>query len=121
MSLFLSALAQGRLLSRQTMRTFLAPRQAPGGSPATYGYGFTLREKPVVRIGHGGGAPGVNAQIALYPDAGWQLIALSNEDPPTASRMVDLLENAVMTSGAESVCGMSPSTSQPPPASRSTP
>lgn len=121
MSLFLSALSQGRLLSRQTMQTFLAPRQAPGGSPATYGYGFTLREKPVLRIGHGGGAPGVNAQIALYPDAGWQLIALSNEDPPAASRMVDLLENAVMTPGAESACGMSPGTSQPPPASRSTP
>jgi len=104
LSVFLSALTHGRLVSHATLSALLAPRSNPGGGPGTYGYGFDVRVKPILRVGHGGGAPGVNAEIALYPESGWQLIALSNYDPPVASRMVTVLESAVFAADPASAC-----------------
>jgi len=100
---FLAALADGRLVSRATLATMLSPRADPGGGPGTYGYGFNVRVLPR-RIGHGGGAPGVNAEIAFYPDLGWQLIALANRDPPVASQMVAVLEKALLGADAGTAC-----------------
>jgi D-alanyl-D-alanine carboxypeptidase len=100
---FLTALAENRLLSRRTLATLLSPRADPGGGTGTYGYGFNVRATPL-RVGHGGGAPGVNAEIALYPDSGWQLIALANRDPPVASQMVTVLEKALFATDPESAC-----------------
>jgi hypothetical protein len=42
--------------------------------------------------GHSGGAPGMNGDLRIIPSRGYVLIALSNLDPPTASRMLDFLE-----------------------------
>ncbi len=103
LAVFLTALAKNRLLSRRTLATLLAPRADPGGGPGTYGYGFNVRATPL-RVGHGGGAPGVNAEIALYPDHWWQLIALANRDPPVASQMVTVLEKALFATDPESAC-----------------
>jgi D-alanyl-D-alanine carboxypeptidase len=119
MSLFLAALSNGRLLKHETAKLFVAPRADPGGGAGTYGYGFSVQTKPQLRVGHGGGAPGVNAEIALYPDSGWQLIALSNNDPPAASRMVSVLEHAVFavdtsTGCAEAIQGLARTPPTPP-------
>jgi len=103
MTAFISALTDGRLLSRATMATLLTPRADPGGGPGTYGYGFDVRAMPL-RIGHGGGAPGVNAQIVFYPNSGRQLIALANRDPPVASQMVAVLEKSLLASDPASAC-----------------
>lgn len=102
-AVFMSALAAGRLVSRETLETLLLPRVDPGGGPGTYGYGFNVQVGPD-RIGHGGGAPGVNAEIALYRDTGWQLIALSNRDPPVASRMIAVLEKALYAKDPPAAC-----------------
>jgi len=77
------------------------PKVAHG--TGTYGFGFNVGATPL-RVGHGGGAPGVNAEIALYPDFGWQLIALANRDPPVASQMVTVLEKALFATDPESAC-----------------
>jgi D-alanyl-D-alanine carboxypeptidase len=104
LSLFLTALTDGHLLDRATADALLTPRTDPGGGPGTYGYGFNVRPKPALRVGHGGGAPGVNAEIALYPGSDWQLIALSNYDPPVASRMVTVLESVVSAGDPAAAC-----------------
>jgi D-alanyl-D-alanine carboxypeptidase len=103
-SVFMTALSDGRLVSHETMMTLFLPRSDPGGGTGAYGYGFNVRVNPTLRVGHGGGAPGVNADIALYPESGWQLLALSNSDPPAASRMVTVLEKAIFAPDTQAAC-----------------
>jgi D-alanyl-D-alanine carboxypeptidase len=103
-SAFLTALTAGRLVSRATMTALTAPRPDPTNAAHVYGYGFDVRETSPRRVGHGGGAPGMNAEIALYPESGWQMIALSNNDPPTASRMVEVLEKTIFASDPDAAC-----------------
>jgi CubicO group peptidase (beta-lactamase class C family) len=77
----------------------LTPRPDPAGGPGTSGYGFVIREAPKAEVGIGGGAPGVNADIAYFPQTGWRLIALANRDPPVATQMNRVLEQAVSAPG----------------------
>jgi D-alanyl-D-alanine carboxypeptidase len=104
MAIFLTALTEARLVTRKTLAELLAARTDPAGGGKLYGYGFNVRTDPPHRIGHGGGAPGINAEIALYPESGRELIALSNNDPPTASRMVEVLEKVIFASDPVSAC-----------------
>jgi CubicO group peptidase (beta-lactamase class C family) len=39
--------------------------------------------------GHGGGAPGMNGELRVYPQLGYVVVGLSNLDPPAASRLVE--------------------------------
>jgi D-alanyl-D-alanine carboxypeptidase len=103
-STFLSALNDNRLLTRETLSSLLMARVDPGGGDKLYGYGFNVRRDLPRRVGHGGGAPGINAEIALYPDSKTQIIALSNRDPPTATRMVTVLEKAIFAPEPKSAC-----------------
>ncbi len=111
MAVFLTALADGRLVSRETLKALLLPRADPGGGRGTYGYGFNTGKIPPGRVGHGGGAPGVNAEIAFYPESGWQLIALSNSDPPVATRMITVLEQAIFAADTGAACAAALSSS----------
>jgi D-alanyl-D-alanine carboxypeptidase len=104
LSLFETALMNEQLLKRETRSALLLARPDPGGGNAVYGYGFNVRDRLPHRVGHGGGAPGANAEVALYPDAGWQLIALSNNDPPAASRMVTVLEKVIFAADPKQAC-----------------
>jgi len=65
---------------------------------------FPPRPQPPARVGHNGGAPGVNAEIWFYPESGWQLIALANADPPVATRMAAVLESAMLAADPEAAC-----------------
>ena len=103
LSSFLSAVDAGRLVRRGTLDVLLAPR-LDADSGRSYGLGFVVRTEPRLRAGHGGGAPGVNAEVDFFPDSGWQLIALSNNDPPTATRLVDVLERAAFSDEPMRAC-----------------
>jgi len=104
MALFLSALNDKGFLKPDTAAALLQPRAEPNGGSGVYGYGFNVRPAKPLRVGHGGGAPGVNAEIALYPESGSELIALSNYDPPTATKMVGVLEKAMFAADPVSAC-----------------
>ena len=83
---FAQALQSGKLLSKAT----LAEATRPQNNKQWYGYGFTLLGANEIRsYGHGGGAPGMNADLRIYPELGYVLISLSNLDPPAASMLVD--------------------------------
>ena len=38
-------------------------------------------------FGHGGGAPGMNGDLQIFPQSGYVIAALANLDPPAAERI----------------------------------
>ena len=81
---FARALLDGRLLSPALLA------EATRNQTPWYGYGFMSREQDGVRMfGHGGGAPGMNGDLRVYPAQGRVVVALANVDPPAAERLVD--------------------------------
>jgi D-alanyl-D-alanine carboxypeptidase len=47
----------------------------------------------VRHFGHGGGAPGMNGDLQIFPQSGYVIVVLSNLDPPAASRISDFIVN----------------------------
>ena len=82
---FAAALTANRLLQAQhTASLTAAPMATPVGS---YGLGFMTREFNGVRgFGHGGGAPGMNGELLIFP-SGYVVVVLANMDPPAATEM----------------------------------
>jgi CubicO group peptidase (beta-lactamase class C family) len=94
---FDQALRQHKLLSAALTETVLGgkvPARGEGGSK--YAYGFEDRLAAGGRIvGHGGGAPGMNAQLDMYWDGGYTVIVLANLDPPVVERVVNYIRDRV--------------------------
>ena len=90
---FLAALVAGKLVKPETFRRMTSPlvvaSPAKDGKPQlAYGLGFGVGSVEGHRwFGHNGGAPGVNVEVAFFPDAGAGVVVLSNRDPPTATRV----------------------------------
>jgi D-alanyl-D-alanine carboxypeptidase len=81
---FAQALESGKLISKASLAAATTPYKEH------YGYGFGIQgEGPLRGYGHGGGAPGMNGELRIFPQLGTVVISLSNLDPPAASRMVD--------------------------------
>jgi D-alanyl-D-alanine carboxypeptidase len=71
---------------------------APG---ARYAYGFRdCRDSDGSgSVGHGGGAPGMNGDLRIYPQSGYIMVVLANIDPPAAGRIADWLDARLPTQG----------------------
>jgi hypothetical protein len=70
--------------------------KVPAFGPNTkYGYGFMERVENGKRVvGHGGGFPGISAQLDIYRDQAYVLAVLSNYDggaAPVASKVAEML------------------------------
>jgi CubicO group peptidase (beta-lactamase class C family) len=52
-----------------------------------YAYGFEDEKLPdgVRRIGHGGGFPGMNGSLSIFPESHYVVVVLANVDPPAAT------------------------------------
>lgn len=86
---FARALQAGTLLSKE----FVAEALRPQNLTRTYGFGFgVVNEGALLMHGHNGGAPGMNGELRFYPNLGYVVVALSNLDPPAASRMAEYFE-----------------------------
>ncbi len=83
---FADALLANKLLSAANTKVMITGKvDVPRG---TYAYGFLdLRATGEGYVGHGGAAPGVNADLRIFPDAGYVVVVLSNIDPPFAGRI----------------------------------
>ena len=82
---FASALTSNRLLKAEHTASLLA---APAATPVgSYGLGFMDRDFNGVRaFGHGGGAPGMNGELLIFP-SGYVVVVLANMDPPAATEV----------------------------------
>jgi D-alanyl-D-alanine carboxypeptidase len=81
---FAQALDSGRLLSEATLAEATRPHQQQ------YGYGFGVQGQGSLHsYGHGGGAPGMNGELRVFPELGYVVVSLSNLDPPAASELVE--------------------------------
>jgi CubicO group peptidase (beta-lactamase class C family) len=86
---FTTALSSGKLISK----SMLAEATRGQVTPPVYGYGFFLQgEGSLAHYGHSGGAPGMNGELRVYPKLGYVVVALSNLDPPSATRLADFIE-----------------------------
>ncbi|HEY0155337.1 MAG TPA: serine hydrolase domain-containing protein [Longimicrobium sp.] len=84
---FAVALREHRLLDPAHTAQLLAGKVDVG--PGTrYAYGFFDRTVGGRRfLGHGGGAPGMNGELAFEPNGGYVVVVLSNFDPPAATQV----------------------------------
>lgn len=88
--LFAHALRDHKLLPKSLQDQATGPQNRD----KNYGYGFGMGgEGRSHWIGHTGGAPGMNAEFRIYPDAGIVIIALCNVDPPAATTLTSFYAN----------------------------
>jgi D-alanyl-D-alanine carboxypeptidase len=81
---FAQALRSGKLISMATLAEATIPHQQQ------YGYGFGVQgQGRLGSYGHGGGAPGMNGELRIFPQLGYVVVSLSNLDPPAASELVE--------------------------------
>ena len=81
---FAQALESGTLISEATLAEATRPQQEQ------YGYGFDVQgQGRLGSYGHGGGAPGMNGELRVFPELGYIVVSLSNLDPPAASELVE--------------------------------
>jgi D-alanyl-D-alanine carboxypeptidase len=81
---FAQALGSGRLISKATLAEATRPHRQQ------YGYGFGVQGEGRLRsYGHGGGAPGMNGELRVFPQLGYVVVGLGNLDPPAASELVE--------------------------------
>ena len=90
---FAVALREGRLLD-PTHTALLLDGKVAINDGVRYAYGFFDRVVGGRRfVGHGGGAPGMNGDLAFEPDGGYVVVVLSNFDPPAAGRIASFILN----------------------------
>jgi D-alanyl-D-alanine carboxypeptidase len=88
---FANALVNHKLLDAHYTELLTTGKVAARG-PDKYAYGFMDRTVGGVRcFGHGGGAPGMNGELDIYPQSGYVVAALANLDPPAAQREADFI------------------------------
>ena len=84
---FAIALQGHRLLDPAHTALLLSGKVAVG-TAFSYAYGFIDRVVAGRRfVGHSGGAPGMNGELAFEPTGGYVVVVLSNFDPPAAQQM----------------------------------
>jgi CubicO group peptidase (beta-lactamase class C family) len=83
---FAQALMSNRLLDAANTQRILTGKVETPRPGMKYGYGFEDATLPDGRrrVGHGGGAPGINATMSIFPAGGEVAIVLANVDPPAA-------------------------------------
>lgn len=83
---FATALQSGKLLDARHRALLLTGTIDTPRIGMRYAYGFEDARLPdgKRRVGHGGGAPGMNAVLSIFPDSEHVLVVLANVDPPAA-------------------------------------
>jgi CubicO group peptidase (beta-lactamase class C family) len=90
---FAEALREHKLLDAQHTEMLTTGKADTGGGDK-YAYGFMDRTSGGIRsYGHGGGAPGMNGELAVYPQSGYVVAVLANLDPPAAQRIASFIGN----------------------------
>ncbi len=87
---FATALNANKLLDPEHTTQLTTGKMDAG--PAKYAYGFFESTANGDHwFGHGGGAPGMNGELRIYPDSGYVIAVLANLDPPSATKVADFI------------------------------
>ena len=85
------ALTKHTLLSAESTQ-LLVTGKVRTDPRAMYAYGFSERnEQGIHTFGHGGGAPGMNGELAILPSSGHVVVVLANLDPPAAGELASFI------------------------------
>lgn len=87
---FAAALRRMQLLDAHHVQLLTGARVAAGTAQWSLGLRIAARNGASC-YGHGGSAPGVNADFALYPASGYQTIVLCNRGHPHAANVADFI------------------------------
>jgi CubicO group peptidase (beta-lactamase class C family) len=97
---FAHALLSHKLLSPDSTELLITGKvkARPG---ARYAYGFEDARDADGNgwVGHGGGAPGMNGDLKIYPESGYVVAVLANMDPPAAQRISEYLDPRLPAEG----------------------
>ncbi|HWM09432.1 MAG TPA: serine hydrolase domain-containing protein [Solirubrobacteraceae bacterium] len=99
---FGDALLRGELLSPRSTKLLITGKTEPLMGPGfKYAYGFFDARLPggTGWVGHGGGAPGMNGDLRIYPKTGYVVTALANLDPPAADQVTEYLDRLLPREG----------------------
>ena len=89
---FASALMSHKLLNAEHTALLITGKADTGGG-GRYAYGFQdARKDGIGFVGHGGGAPGMNGELRIYPQSGYVVAVLSNLDPPAATQVATFVD-----------------------------
>jgi D-alanyl-D-alanine carboxypeptidase len=97
---FAHALLSHTLLGPDATRLLITAKAKASLTPgARYAYGFEDARGPDGNgwVGHGGVAPGMNADVRIYPKSGYVIAVLANIDPPAAQRIAEYLDPRLPT------------------------
>jgi CubicO group peptidase (beta-lactamase class C family) len=86
---FVVALQNHQLLNKKFTEIVTTGKIEVGGPMGKYAYGFgdkIFNGKHIV--GHNGGAPGIAANLDIFPELGYTSIILSNYDPPAVMPLI---------------------------------
>jgi CubicO group peptidase (beta-lactamase class C family) len=92
---FAEALSSGKLIRPELFSQMTSAQEGEGHMPPGmhYGFGMTTAPEPQgPRFGHGGGAPGMNGELRIYPKTDTVVAVLANLDPPAATRIADFFD-----------------------------
>jgi D-alanyl-D-alanine carboxypeptidase len=83
---FATALTSHKLLDAQHTDLVVTGKVDTPRRGMQYAYGFEEATLPdgTRRIGHGGGAPGMNGVLSIFPETNYVVVVLANRDPPAA-------------------------------------
>jgi CubicO group peptidase (beta-lactamase class C family) len=88
---FAGALQSHTLLSEASTRLLMTGKVRTDPR-AMYAYGFSERNHDGIHsFGHGGGAPGMNGELAMLPGSGHVVVVLANLDPPAAGELANFI------------------------------
>jgi D-alanyl-D-alanine carboxypeptidase len=98
---FARALLSHKLLRPDATKLLITGKAeaSPGPLGGRYGYGFEDARDADGNgwVGHGGGAPGMNGDLRIYPKSGYVVAVLANIDPPAAQRISEYLDPRLPT------------------------
>ena len=100
---FALALNAHRLLDAKHTELLTTGKVDTSSRDTRYAYGFedVRLANGLHRIGHTGGASGMNGVLAIYPDANCVLVVFANRDPPAAMEVGRLqVQNVVLPARA---------------------
>ena len=89
---FAYALMSHKLLNAASTELLIAGKVDARGGKYAYGFEDQRDKEGNGWVGHGGGAPGMNGDLKIYPKSAYVVAVLANLDPPAAQQISDFLD-----------------------------